>query len=116
MFVLVLCLSCLLHVLLYVCCYCLFVLCIGFVLVLFVTCIFVCCVPVYSPRGGGGGGGTLTFSSYIGLDPASSVYKKNISEISGITQKIFEILATPKNIPILYIDLKKKNIKNPYEP
>ena len=38
---------------------------------------------------GGGGGGTLIFSSYIA---------KKISVISSI-QTIFEILATPKNIP-----------------
>ena len=49
----------------------------------------------------GGGGGTLSFSSYIGLDPVSAVYPHKISGISGISKIIFEIIATPKNIPIL---------------
>ena len=44
----------------------------------------------------GGGGGTLIFSSYVGSGPASTVHPK----------KIFEILATPKISPILYLDLK----------
>ena len=67
-----------------------------------------------TPRGGGG---TL-FSSSTGLDPAFTVQpapsppqkKKEISGISS-TLKIFEILATPQNIPILYLDPKKKNLK-----
>ena len=46
-------------------------------------------------------GGTLNFSCYVGLDPASTVYPKKLSGITGIPKKIFEILATPKNIPIL---------------
>ena len=45
--------------------------------------------------GGGGGGGTLTFSSYVGLGPASTVCRQNISGISS-TPKIFEIFATQK--------------------
>ena len=52
-------------------------------------------------------GGTLIFSAYVGSDPVSTVHQKKISEISS-TPKIFEILATPKNIPILYLDLKKR--------
>ena len=63
------------------------------------------------PKGGGGqprGGGTLFFSAYVGLDPASTVHPKKISGISSTQKKIFEILATPKNIPILYLDLKKR--------
>ena len=45
-----------------------------------------------TPRGwgGGGGGGYSHFSSYVGLDPASTV-KQKISGTSGIPQKIFEI-------------------------
>ena len=39
--------------------------------------------------GGGGGGGTLIFSAYVGSDPPSAKHP----------QKIFEILATQKNIP-----------------
>ena len=32
--------------------------------------------------GGGGGGGTLNFSAYVGLDPASTAYQlKNITHI-----------------------------------
>ena len=48
--------------------------------------------------GGGGGGegdGTLTFSSYVGLGPASTVCCKKISGISS-TPKIFEIFASQK--------------------
>ena len=56
--------------------------------------------------GGGGDGGTLIFSTYVGSDPASTVHPQKISGISS-TPKIFEILATPKNIRILYLDLKK---------
>ena len=36
--------------------------------------------------GGGGGGGTLFLSSYVGLDPASTVYKNNYVRKSS-TQK-----------------------------
>ena len=43
-----------------------------------------------------GGGGTLNFSSYVGSDPASTVYPPKISGISDIHQKIFEILADPE--------------------
>ena len=54
-----------------------------------------------------GGGGTLTFSSYVGLD-SHLLFTKIKSGISGIPPKIFEILATPKNIPILYIYIDRK--------
>ena len=65
------------------------------------------------------GGGVLFFSSSTGLDTAFTVQPppppppKKKKEISGIssTLKIFEILATPKNIPNLYLDPKKKNLK-----
>ena len=54
--------------------------------------------------GPGGGGGTLVISSYVGSGPTSTVHPKNISGISS-TPKIFELLATQKNIPNLYLDL-----------
>ena len=57
-------------------------------------------------RRGGGREGTLIFSAYVGSDPASAVHPKKYQEFQA-PQKIFEILATPKNIPILYLDLKK---------
>ena len=38
---------------------------------------------------GGGGGGALIFSAYVGSDPPSAKHPK----------KIFEILATQKNVP-----------------
>ena len=48
-----------------------------------------------------GGGGTLIFSAYVGSDPASTVHPpKNIRNFKH-PKKIFEILATPKIIPIL---------------
>ena len=65
------------------------------------------CVCVGGGGGGGGGSneptldtpldwspsvGTLIFSSYVGLGPASTVYQKNIGNI----RKIFEIFATRK--------------------
>ena len=46
-----------------------------------------------------GGEGTLIFSTYVGSGPASTVHPpKNIRNFKH-PQKIFEILATPKNIP-----------------
>ena len=56
---------------------------------------------------GGGGWGYSQFSSYVGLGSTSTVHPKKYQEIQA-PQKIFEILATPKNIPILYLDLKKR--------
>ena len=56
---------------------------------------------------GGGGGGTLIFSSYVGSSPTSTVHPKKY-QISKATKKIFEILATPKKSPILYLGLKKR--------
>ena len=52
-----------------------------------------------NPRGGGG---YSIFSAYVGSDPASTVHPKNIRNLKH-PQKIFEIFATPKNIPILNI-------------
>ena len=46
------------------------------------------------------------FSAYVGSDPASTIHPKKYQEFQT-PQKIFEILATPKNIPILYLDIKK---------
>ena len=51
------------------------------------------------PGGGGGGGGTLIFFLYVGLGLASTIHPQKISGISSTPKKIFEILATPKNIP-----------------
>ena len=44
-----------------------------------------------------GGGVTLIFSSYVWSGLASTVHPKN--QEFEVPQKIFEILATPKNIP-----------------
>ena len=52
--------------------------------------------------------GTLIFSSYVFLDRVSPVYHQKIIVNIRHNQKIFEILANPKNIPILYIDLKER--------
>ena len=52
-------------------------------------------------------GGILIFSAYVGSDPASTVKpKKNIRNFKH-PKKIFEILATPKNIRIMFLELKK---------
>ena len=50
---------------------------------------------------GGGGGGTLIYSAYVGSDPASTTHPQKISGISSTPPK------KKKNIPILYLDLKK---------
>ena len=53
-------------------------------------------------------GGYSTFFRIRRLGP--SIYRspqKNIRNFKP-PKKIFEILATPKNIPILYLDLKKR--------
>ena len=47
--------------------------------------------------------GTLIFSAYVGSDPASTVHPQKISGISKDPKKIFEILATQKNVQILYL-------------
>ena len=60
-----------------------------------------------SGRGGGGGGYSIYFFAYIGSDPASTVHPKKNQKFQA-PRKIFEIFATPKNIPILYIYLKKR--------
>ena len=56
---------------------------------------------------GGGGGGTLIFSSYVGSGLASTVHPLKKQKKIQEPPKIFEMLATPQNTPILYIDLKK---------
>ena len=57
--------------------------------------------------GGGGGGVTLIFFLIRRLGP--SIYRSPQKIIRNFKhpKKIFEILVTPKNIPILYLDLKK---------
>ena len=57
--------------------------------------------------GGGGGGGYSNFFRIRRLGP--SIYRspqKNIRNFKH-PKKVFEILVTQKNIPILYLDLKK---------
>ena len=54
------------------------------------------------PRGGGS-----HFSSYVGSGPASTVHPQKY-KLFQAPQKIFEILAAPQNIPILYLDLNKR--------
>ena len=53
-----------------------------------------------------GMGGLSIFFCYVDLDQASSVNPKNIRSIWH-TQKNNWKLAAPKNIPMLYLDLKK---------
>ena len=65
-------------------------------------------LDAWVPRGGGGGGGYSKFFLIRRLGP--SIYRsppKNIRNFKH-PKKIFEILATQKNIPILYLDLKKR--------
>ena len=52
-------------------------------------------------------GDNLIFSACVGSDPASTVHQKKIFRNFKHPKKIFKILATQKNIPILYLDLKK---------
>ena len=59
----------------------------------------------------GGGGGTLIFSAYVGSDPAPALHPpKNIRNFKH-PKKIFEILATPKNIPNSVHLPKEKTLK-----
>ena len=58
-----------------------------------------------SPQGGGGG--TLDFSNYRSPPKNTRNFKH---------PKIFEILATPKNIPNLYLDLKKTHKMHRNDP
>ena len=48
-------------------------------------------------------------SSYVGLDPASTIHPPKISRISS-TPKVFEILASPKISTFLYLDPKMHEI------
>ena len=52
-------------------------------------------------------GDVLIFSSYVGSDPTSTVHPKKYQEFQA-HQKIFEIIATPKKSPVLYIDFKER--------
>ena len=67
-------------------------------------------VDMRQSQGGGGVGGVLSFF-FSRLGP--SIYRSPPTPPEKKQQefqeppKIFEILATPKNIPILYLDLKK---------
>ena len=58
--------------------------------------------------GGGGGGGTHHFSLYVGSGPASTIQPKKLSGISSTPKKYLKF-NNPKNIPILYNDLKKRH-------
>ena len=65
---------------------------------------------VFKDETPGGGGYSHFFSSYVGLDPASNKYPQNIWIIRHTPpppKKKNEFFATPKNTPVLYIDLKK---------
>ena len=53
-------------------------------------------VRCFGPRGERGG--TLNFVCCIGWAPASSVYQKNISNISAIPQKMSDLSVIPKKI------------------
>ena len=64
------------------------------------------CVCVWGGGGVGGGGGVLSFFLHNrGLDPAT-VTPKHISNIRHTPNNIRNF-SNPKNIPFLYIDLKK---------
>ena len=54
---------------------------------------------VWSIRGGGGGGG--------GSRPASTVHPQKYQEFQAPPKNIWNF-NNPKNIPILYLDLKKR--------
>ena len=60
------------------------------------------------------GGGVLSFflHTYIGSGPASTVHPQKHIRNFKHPQKIVEILATQKISLILYVDLKKKTLKN----
>ena len=56
------------------------------------------------------------FSSYLSLDPASTVSPNKISGISGIHKEIFEILATQKLSPFCTLTLRKDPKKHRNDP
>ena len=63
------------------------------------------------------GGGILSIvSAYIGSGPSSTLHPKKLPGISSTQKEIFEILATPKNIPILYKYLNCIGISPKYSP
>ena len=51
-------------------------------------------------------GGTLIFSAYVGSDPASTVHPKKYQKFQAPQKNIWHFCNT-KNIPILYIYLRK---------
>ena len=86
-------------------------LCLLFVMLssLFIAALWSLAVEGLVPRGGGGGGYS-NFFRIRSLGP--SIYRsppKNIRNFKH-PKKLFEILATQKYIPILYLDLKKKTL------
>ena len=73
-------------------------------------------IGVHRLSSGGGGGGYSNFFRIRRLGP--SIYcstPKNIRKFKH-PKKIFEIFATQKNIPILYLDLKKDPKLNRNDP
>ena len=68
-------------------------------------------------RGGGGGGrGCYDFFLIRMHRPGIYCLQQKISRISGIPQKLFQILATPQKTPILHLDLKKDPKMHRYDP
>ena len=66
-------------------------------------------VLFFSPECQGAGVITLILSSNVGLGPASTVYPKKCIDLDyQAPKKFFKIYAALKNIPILYIYLKKR--------
>ena len=64
----------------------------------------------------GEGGGTLIFPSYVRSGPASTVHPIKYQEFQA-PQKIFEILATPKNISqICTLTLREDPTLQRYDP
>ena len=59
-------------------------------------------------------GCTLIFLCYIDFDQPSTVYPKKYQKYQSSPPPIKMKFATPKNIPIPYLDIKKKpkNVRN----
>ena len=59
------------------------------------------------------GGGTLMFSSYIGLGPASTVHPQKYQEFRAPEKKLFEILPNPKKYPPFFTFITLNLSKDP---
>ena len=61
----------------------------------------------FNPQGGGGGGGTLNFSSYVGLGPASALHPKKYQEFQAPPKNIWNFSNPQKISPFRTMTYRK---------